>query len=163
MQKTSLNPRKIWLGVLLLITVLAAIWPVHDPETALPKPAKTTPPGNPTAVPAIAFAPLKAAVPDKAAPIMDLFPQQSWMPPPPPQLQPAKPVAPALPFIFAGRYTEGENVTIFLMEGSQMHKVKQGDTIKGTYKIEKIEQASISLTYLPMNTTQILATGVLLP
>lgn len=120
---------------------------------------------TPTTAVTVAFAPFHEAGAVKSAIIGDLFPQQSWLPPPPlpPPTVQQTPTAPPLPFTFGGRYTEGNNITVFLMERNQMHKVKQGDTINGSYRVEKIEQAFISFTYLPMNTSHILPTGVLLP
>ena len=49
------------------------------------------------------------------------------------------------------------------MDGTKMLRVQQGETINEKYRIDKIEQASLSITYLPLGTTQILPTGVLLP
>jgi hypothetical protein len=116
----------------------------------------------------IAFAPLlETSSPVKATAIVVLFPQQSWLSPPPPRVassivQPAA-IVPAMPFTFAGRYTEGNKITLFLMEGSTMHRVQLGDIVNEKYRIEKIEQAAISITYLPLNKTELLPTGVLLP
>lgn len=163
---TNLNNRKLWLGSLLLLTVLAALWPVPDREPASSRArdgiAAGRPHGQATMV-SVAFAPLSAATaPNESASSGDLFPQQTWAPPTPPVVQQAL-ATPPLPFKYGGRYTEGNNTMIFLVEANQVHKVRQGDTIKETYRVEKIEQASISLTYLPLGTIQILPTGALLP
>ena len=37
---------------------------------------------------------------------------------------------------------------IFLMEGNQIHRVRKGETVKEVYRVEKIESAFITLTYL---------------
>jgi hypothetical protein len=111
----------------------------------------------------VTFAPLTdTRHPNKPSTIGNLFPQQAWEPLPTTTIEQA-PVTPPLPFTFAGRYTEGNKITIFLMEGSLMHRVQQGEIVNKNYRVEKIDQASISLTYLPLGTTQILPTGVLLP
>jgi len=159
MAPATFKNRKLWLGSLLLLTVLAALWPVPDREPVSSKPASK--PASRHQDLTVSFAPLEAAKSGITA-IGELFPPQTWTPPATSVVKPA-PVAPPLPFTFGGRYTEDNNVTIFLIEGKQMHKVKQGEIINGTYKVEKIEQASISLTYLPLGATQILPTGVLLP
>jgi hypothetical protein len=161
------NTRKLLLGSLLLLTVLAAVWPTPDHETAAPgyETGKST--YRPRAVAAVldaAFAPLvRAAAPEPTAPAGNLFPQQTWTPPPPPTAVKPVAVAPPLPFTFAGRYTDGDKITVYLMEGGQMHRVRQGETVNGNYRLDKIEQASISFTYLPLGTTQSLPTGVLQP
>lgn len=166
MALATFNNRKLWLGSLLLLTVLAAVWPVPEREPAAPKTRAGIAASrhqDQAAMVSVAFAPLAGATAtNEPAAIGGLFPQQTWAPPSPPAAQQA-PAAPPLPFTYGGRYTDGDNVTIFLIEGNQMHKVRQGDTVKETYRIEKIEQASISLTYLPLGTTQILPTGGLLP
>jgi hypothetical protein len=94
--------------------------------------------------------------------ITDLFPQQTWAPPSLP-VTPTTPVAPPLPFTYSGRYTEGDKVIVFLMDGNRILRVQAGDILKNDYRVEKIEQASISINYLPLGTIQILPTGVLLP
>ena len=68
-------------------------------------------------------------------------------------------MAPALPFTYGGRYTEGSNVFVFLNEGAKMHTVRQGDTVNATYRIDNIAPAAITLTYLPLGLQQILQTG----
>ena len=68
-------------------------------------------------------------------------------------------MAPALPFSYGGRYTEGNKVFVFLSEGAKMHTVRQGDTVNATYRIEKIDAAAITLTYLPLGQQQTLQTG----
>lgn len=169
MALATLNNRKLWLGSLLLLTVLAALWPVPDREPASSKARDGIAASrhhDQAATVGVAFAPLAGATAtDQSALIGDLFPQQTWVPPPPPPppaVQQA-PAAPPLPFTYGGRYTEGSDTMIFLVEGNQVHRVRQGDTVKEIYRVERIEQASISLTYLPLGTTHILPTGGLLP
>lgn len=161
----TFNNRKLWLGSLLLLTVLAAVWPVPDRETAPSKPRDGITASrhhDQAATISVVFAPLTGATATgKPAIIGDLFPSQSWAPPPSAIQQ--KPVAPPLPFTYGGRYTEGSNTIIFLAEGNQVHKVRQGDKVKEIYRVEKIGAESISLTYLPLGTVQILPTGSLLP
>jgi len=161
------NKRQIGLSVLFLLTALAAIWPADDQDKAqLDQPDRSVFTRQQSHLDKFAahFRPLTGSESSVNAQsvIGNLFPQQTWVPPPPPAAQQI-PVAPPLPFSFAGRYTDGGNVTIFLTEGNQMHRVKQGETINATYRIEKIEQSFVTLTYLPLGTSQILPTGVLLP
>lgn len=166
MALATFNNRKLWLGSLLLLTVLAAMWPVQDREPISSKARDGTAASrhhDRAVMVSMAFAPLAGATAaNQPAAIGDLFPQQTWALPPPPVAQQSS-AAPPLPFTYGGRYTEGNNITIFLIEGNQMHRVQQGDTIKETYRVEKIEPASISLIYLPLGTTHILPTGGLKP
>lgn len=161
------NKRQIGLAVLLLLTALAAVWPVEDQDKAqLEQPDHSVSARHqPHQDKLVAhFRPLLTG--NSSTNIQsatgNLFPQQTWMPPPPPVVQQI-PVAPPLPFSFAGRYTDGGNTIIFLTEGNKMHRVRQGEAINATYRLEKIEQSSVTFTYLPLGTSQILPTGVLLP
>jgi hypothetical protein len=161
------NNRKFWLGALLLLTVLAAIWPISDRKTASPE-AKDSPDSSrrhsPVFAEKMAFAPLDgAATKTERTTINNLFPSQTWALPPSSTPIQQKPDAPPLPFSFGGRYTEGGDTMIFLLDGAQVYKVRQGETFKENYQVEKIEAASISIIYLPLGTHQILPTGDLLP
>lgn len=69
-----------------------------------------------------------------------------------------KPVAPPLPFVFLGRYAEGDVVRVFLGDGEQIYMVKVGDVIEQKYRVDKIDSV-VKMTYLPLNETQILAIG----
>lgn len=157
---------KPWLWSLLLLTVLAALWPVSDREPATPEARNggaASRHHDPATGAGVAFSPIAGeAGTDESAPIGDLFPSQTWTPPPPPPI-PQKPTAPPLPFTYGGSYTEGGDTKIFLMEGEQVYTARQGDTVKGTYRVEKIEPAAISLIYLPLGTPQTLPTGGLIP
>lgn len=159
--------RKFWLGSLLLLTVLAAIWPISDRKSASPE-AKDRPDSvrrhSPVSAENIAFAPLDGAtIKTERTTINNLFPTQTWATPFVATPAQQEPVAPPLPFSYGGRYTEGSDTMIFLVDGTQVYKVRQGETFKENYLVEKIEAASISLIYLPLGTQQILPTGGLLP
>lgn len=160
------NNRKIWFGMLLLLTVLAAVWPVEDKDILSPEMPDRAARGRHSShadALTVNFSPLiRDTVSEGSAIANDLFPQQTWAPPSPPVV-PQTPSAPPLPFTFGGRYIDGTHTTIFLVEGNQMHRVQQGETINGTYRVEKIEQSSITLIYLPLGTPQILSTGVPMP
>ena len=166
MAPAKYNNRKIWLGTLLLLTVLAAIWPTTEREGIVPASRESGSARTHHAAPTMGeMAALPLAPKTKTgepATVNDLFPAQTWNTPPPPATK-QEPVAPPMPFTFGGRYTEGNDTMIFLVEGNQIYRVRQGDTVKETYRVDKIEAASISLTYLPLGTAQILPTGDLLP
>ena len=104
-------------------------------------------------------APLEAAA--------DLFHTRSWnalaaeearsnAPPPPP---PPAPQAPPLPFAFLGKLIDGEQVTVFLTDGTRNWVVRAGDTIEGGYRVEAIGAGTMTLTYLALGIAQELAIG----
>lgn len=159
--------RKIILGLALALTAAAALWPLPEDESApAPRKARDAAKSAPasTGLPALPRLADNAATAADEAPAGNLFPAQTWMPPPPPvSEQAAAPVAPPLPFRFGGRYVEGGQTMVFLIEGERVHSVRLGDTINAAYRIDAIEAAAVQLTYLPLNTRQSLPTGSLTP
>jgi hypothetical protein len=95
------------------------------------------------------------------------FASVSWYvppppPPPPPQTKPqppAPPTAPPLPFTCLGRYQEAEEAIVFLVKGDLVLAVKEGDVIEDLYRIDGIQGATLSLTYLPLNIKQTINIG----
>jgi hypothetical protein len=69
-----------------------------------------------------------------------------------------KPAPPPLPFVFLGRYVEGDRAWIFLGEGEYLHMVRVGDIIDEKYRVDRIDNA-VRITYLPLNEAQILPIG----
>ena len=153
---------KLWLG-LLALTVLAGLWPQPEGEIADNSRVAPAPGRNaPSRAPAVReFGALSPAATAEQAALVDLFPSQSWTSPP--SAAPAKPSAPPLPFSYGGRYTEGTNVFVFLKEGTLVHTARQGDTVKGSYRIDEIGAAAITLTYLPLGLRQTLPTAIETP
>lgn len=66
-----------------------------------------------------------------------------------------KPLAPPLPFRYFGRLTENGKTEVFVMRGEDLLTLAPGQTI-GEYRVDKIADASISFTYLPMKMQQTL-------
>ena len=91
-------------------------------------------------------------------------PKQQAPPPPPPAPPPGPPppppapTAPALPFVFLGKYSEGSLQLVILSRGNRVLTAAQGDVIETNYRIERIEPARVLFTYLPLGTPQSLAT-----
>lgn len=156
----SVGKRLLW--VALLLTVVAALWPVADgdnPEGVASRPSAVR--NRAPVLERLPMQPLRSLSATRPAPdaeIVDLFPRQGWTAPAVSAVA-EKPTAPALPFTYGGRYTEGSNVFVFLNEGTRMHKVRQGDTVNASYRIETIAPAAITLTYLPLGMQQTLQTG----
>ena len=164
----SLGKSLLWMA--LLATVVAALWPLPEDKSAgrtadgvLPQGREvrkhTTPPGEASTPQLRALSRTNSSMtsPGRAQGV-DLFPSQDWTAPPP-SAAPEVPTAPALPFAYGGRYTEGGRVFVFLKEGEKMQAARQGDTVNATYRIDKISTAEITLTYLPLGIQQILVTG----
>ena len=98
------------------------------------------------------------------------FESKSWYvppppPPPPPPAPPPKPLpppvpkAPPLPFVYLGTYQDAAKPVIFLVRGDRVLSVSAGDVIEGTYRVDSIVGATLSLTYLPLNIKQTLNIG----
>ena len=97
-----------------------------------------------------------------------LFSSQSWEPPPPkvkagPPPPPPKPVAPPLPYTFAGRMLQDGTVYVFLARGDRVITAKQGDLVEGAYRVDSITETQVGLTYVPLNEKQTLAVVSSLP
>lgn len=90
------------------------------------------------------------------------FSPKSWYVPPPPPPAPVaeKPGIPPLPFTYVGRVDDADGKwIIYLAKGAQSYVVQAGDTIDNTYRIEKIEEGSLVIRYLPMDSKQTLQIG----
>jgi hypothetical protein len=67
-------------------------------------------------------------------------------------------VAPPLPFIYVGRYSDGARQVVMLLKGEQLLLVQQGDIIDNAYRLERVAAGVIELTYLPLRVRQSLPT-----
>ena len=95
--------------------------------------------------------------PDEATlPLNDPFAMRNFAPRQEPQpVQQAKPTAPPLPFKYFGKLTEGGKTETFVMQGDDLISIAAGQKI-GEYRVDKISEASIAFTYLPLRTQQTL-------
>lgn len=106
-------------------------------------------------------APAKAARPE---PPGNAFKPTSWYvapppPPPPKPLPPPPPTAPPLPFTFMGRYEDGPKKVILLVKSDRIYTVSEGEVIDNTYRVDRLTDGQLDLTYLPLNIKQTLSTG----
>jgi hypothetical protein len=86
----------------------------------------------------------------------DAFAPRNFAPTVPAQAQaPAKPAAPPLPFRYLGKMLDGDKLAVFLGNGAESFSVKAGDRI-GEYRVDKITDAEVVFTYLPLKTKQTL-------
>jgi hypothetical protein len=67
----------------------------------------------------------------------------------------AKPVAPPLPFQYFGKLIENGKTEVFVMSGEELVSIVAGQTV-GEYRVDKVTDASISFTYLPLKMKQTL-------
>jgi hypothetical protein len=78
-------------------------------------------------------------------------------PPPPPQAAAPMtvvptPVAPPVPYRFAGKVRKGAEEEVLITKGDIVFAVKVGDTLDGSYRVESIDAERIELLYLPLGT-----------
>jgi len=87
---------------------------------------------------------------------VDAFAPRNFAPVVPPQAAAAgaaKPEAPALPFKYLGKMVEDGKLSVFLANGDESITVHAGQRI-GDYRIDKITEAEVRFTYLPLKTKQ---------
>jgi hypothetical protein len=100
---------------------------------------------------------------NKGGKIGNVFGSTSWYvpPPPPPQviLPPPVPTAPPMPFTYLGLYDGARGKVIMLVKGDQVYTVSVGDVIENTYRVDRVENGIVDLTYLPLNIKQSITTG----
>lgn len=151
------------LGIALVATLVAAFVPEERVSGAAGKPlvgpAKTRTPAAPAAdeVPDIAI--LRKAA---AEPLADPFSPDAWRPPPPPAAKappPPAPTAPEFPYAYQGRVDDAGKASVLLGRGDKSLAVQAGDTIDGTWRIEKISERSVDLLYLPLKERQSISAG----
>jgi hypothetical protein len=85
----------------------------------------------------------------------NLFPSQTWVPPPPPPKPyvpppPPPPKPPPLPFKYLGRWVEGGQMTLFLVQGEQPIAVQAGQVLPGNWRVDEISDRLVVFTYLPL-------------
>lgn len=73
------------------------------------------------------------------------------VPPPPPA-----PAAPPVPFQYLGRMQGPERTFVYLVRGQEMLVAVAGDTLGNDYRVDRISDSAVHLTYLPLNMPQVL-------
>ncbi len=165
--KARISPR--WRQALLLFALLASIaasyWVEHA-EIDAPAPVEAVARNVPTApveLPEAAGedAPLdleRLRRRELAGTDIDAFRAKSWYvppPPPPPEPEP-EPTAPPLPFQYMGKTeeTDGGKTIVYLVQGNEFHAVSPGEEFAGSYRLERVELASLVIRYLPLSIDQ---------
>lgn len=82
--------------------------------------------------------------------------------PPPSQptlLPPSAPKAPPLPYAYLGKMIEDGKTVIFLGKQDNNYSVRVGETLEGQYRLDEVNDQTITLVYLPLNEKQVLSIG----
>ena len=66
----------------------------------------------------------------------------------------AAPVAPALPYRFAGRVQVDGVTEVYLAKGDNIFQVKKGETVEGQYRVQKIGRSEMTLVHLASGTRE---------
>ena len=103
----------------------------------------------------IDLAKLEARVDEGAK--VDAFAPKNFAPVLPPQANAAegRREAPPLPFRYIGKMVDNGRLAVFLQNGADSYTVTEGERV-GDYRVDKISEAEIRFTYLPMKTKQTL-------
>lgn len=162
-----MTARRRWLilGGLLIATVAAA-WKMEGDTVDPPAPAQADAPATTAAAarpaPAVRLDKLKPR--DPGEPLRDPFAEGRETAPvaeapgaAPRKRTPRVAEPPPQPFAFAGRFESDEGTALFLSEGDRNLVVREGDTIDGTYQVERIGPDSVTFIYLPLNQRQVIA------
>jgi hypothetical protein len=92
-------------------------------------------------------------------PPRDPFFATSVQPPPPPEPAAqviATPAPPPLPFQFQGLLRQEGKLAVFLVDGSQLLMAREGETLAGQYRVERLTEKEIILQHLPQGERQTL-------
>ncbi|WP_382174774.1 hypothetical protein [Hydrogenophaga luteola] len=68
-------------------------------------------------------------------------------------------MAPPLPFSFLGKKAEGGAWEVYLARGDLSYIVREGTTFAEVYRVESIRPPEMTLTYLPLEQTQVMNIG----
>src|SRR5712671_3398568 len=86
----------------------------------------------------------------------DPFSAHSWTPraKPAPVAEAPAPVAPPLPFRFAGQLQRDSGIEVYLARGEDIFTAREGDTLDGQYKVDSVSATEVSFVHLPTGTRQ---------
>jgi hypothetical protein len=95
------------------------------------------------------FSPPAAPAAPAAAPPAP--PRVAMAPQPPP-----RPAAPPLPFKYLGRLDGPQQTIVYLLRNQDMLIAAEGEQLDQDYRVERIVERAVHLTYLPLATEQVL-------
>lgn len=96
--------------------------------------------------------------------VPDLFASRAWTPKPVASVasQSARSGAavpqapPPLAFRYFGKIIDAGRVFVFLEKGGETYRAGEGDMVDGQYRVERIGDSGVTLTYLPLGASQVL-------
>jgi hypothetical protein len=101
-------------------------------------------------------------VDDDKSEIVSVFDAVSWLPPPakaPPAPPPPPPVAPPFPYVYMGGLSQDGERTAFFAQGDRSLPLKSGDSVDSSWRVEKINEKQMTVTYLPLQQTVTVSLG----
>lgn len=146
----------LYLRVLLLLTVSGCAWLFWEDTPDSPLSAPTAVVATPAAT-----APASTAVNAPAA-MIDLFPAQTWTPPPPPTpVDNSPPQPPPLPFTVSAqwRFENQSKIVVLRGNGTQYTlcnrcavpgRIVPGKMLDAHYRLDKLTDTAVVLTYMPL-------------
>lgn len=157
-----MKPRHLILGLALLVTAGLAFLPGPEDEAEVVAPlTREERAGRAPSAPVSASTPSAASAAPTGRPALlarpgaDLFPAQSFRPPPAPVrpvlLPPPPPMAPPLPFAYVGAWTEAGVETVFLAQGERVLSVRTGQALAGGWRLDTVQPEALVFTYEPLN------------
>ncbi|MDR9874446.1 hypothetical protein RJC98_04615 [Pseudomonas allii] len=147
----------LYLRALLLLTLIGCAWlfwqdtpesPEHTPAPASPRPVVT----EPLPVPAT----------EASVETVDLFPTQSWTPPPlPTPVDTSPPKAPPLPFSVSAQWRYEHQAKIVVLSGNGRQytlcnrcsvpgRIMPGKMLDAHYRLDRLTDTTVVLTYMPL-------------
>lgn len=156
-----------WLALVGDKTPAGQASPVRTPAQAVPAAApRPAPVGRPPAAEPLVlpvtrelWAGATAGGADAPTRTRDLFSARSWAPPAAAAAPPPPPIAPPVPFAFLGKKLEDGAWEVYLSRADHSFVVREGSVLEGTWRVDRIEPPSLTLTYLPLTLSQTLAIG----
>jgi len=154
-----MNTRQRWITLALIVTLAAAFWPGREDSDEVVESAAREDRAARLQAPSHVGAdgPAQQAAPAArerlAAMQGNLFPRQTWVPPPKPYIPPPPPppAPPPLPFKYLGRWVDDGRLTVFLVQGEQPIPVATGQVLPGNWRVDEITARSVVFTYLPLD------------
>ncbi|WPN29741.1 hypothetical protein QMK54_28770 [Pseudomonas sp. P5_109] len=159
----------LYLRILLLLTLCGCGWLFWQDQAGSPNT-----PTSPAAVSEVSTPtppePTQTAVAE-TGPLVDVFPIQTWKPPPPPPVvSNPTPTPPPLPFVVSAqwRYQNQAKIVVLRGNGNQYTlcnrctvpgRIRPGGMLDKDYRLDKLTDTSVVLTYLPMKHVSTLHLG----
>lgn len=164
-----MSPRNYLLGLALILTIVAAIYPNQDKSMEIVETTtvRTKNPINTVRTVSeaqnIELDTREWVVENDARDLFYVKPKAIQAPVQAKQelpviVEPSQPVAPPLPFTYLGKMTEEGQITVYVAKPGRNYALRGGEIIDGMYKVQSIDTQKIIFNYIPLNSEQILVT-----